>query len=134
MHLPHSPDLTVRQSAPIRVGRLVPLDGIPPGALLQRAGYSTENVESEEILLQRLGNQCTDCSAVVLDATCSGVTLGGFVDALRAQGFGGKIVRCLPAAAEASSLVFVDAVLPATFTGELLLAAIAREATPPPAG
>ena len=94
---------------------------------LERAGYTVDRAEREELVLSRLESRTSRWSAVVVDATCTGETLWGFVDAVRELGYGAALVSLVEDSAECRRPVAgVDAILCAP-NGQLLLKAL-REA------
>lgn len=90
---------------------------------LERAGYAVERVEREELTLSRIETQPTRWSAVVLDATCTGDTLPGFVGAIRELGYGAGLLALGAASGEAlDGVAGVDATLRTPDGAELLAA------------
>lgn len=74
-------------------------------AALERAGYSIDRAEREELALPRIEEQPERWSAIVVDATCTGERLLGFVDATRARGFGGRMIALVEDVTEANRAI-----------------------------
>lgn len=93
---------------------------------LLRSGYRVERAAREEVVWQRLQQQPERWRAVVVDATCTGDRLLGFVDAMRQSGFGGTMIA-LTENASAAGLVVpgVDAVMYAP-NGPMLVQVLQR--------
>lgn len=91
---------------------------------LERAGYTVERAEREELVLARLQQLPKRWSAVVVDATCKGERLLGFLDATRATGYDAPLIALVEDATEAEkSVTSVDALLYAP-SGAMMLRAL----------
>src|SRR5690606_8688823 len=117
------------QFGPVRPGRVLFVGGCErtvdrSRSALERAGYIIERAAREELVLARLQNEPTRWSAVLVDATCAGATLLGFVDALRGLGFGAALVALVQDSSDAGKVVSgLDAMLYDP-NGSLLLKAL----------
>jgi len=93
-------------------------------AALERAGYSVDRTEREELVLPRIEQEPERWSAVVVDATCTGERLLGFVDATRARGYGGMMIALVEDVTEANASVpGIDSLLYAP-SGPMMLQAL----------
>jgi len=113
---------------PVRPGRVLFVGGCERSfercrATLERAGYQLERAEREEQVLPRIEHTPTRWSAVVVDPTCTGEHLSGFVGAVRELGFGAALIAIVDsAAATDAQIAGVDALLHAPSGGEMMQA------------
>lgn len=62
---------------------------------LEEAGYKVEQAECAERALPQLEGELHTYSSIVMDASCVGDTVGGFLDAVRALGLGAPVIALL---------------------------------------
>ncbi|MFN3239986.1 MAG: sensor histidine kinase [Planctomycetota bacterium] len=94
---------------------------------LQHAGYQVERAEREELVLPRIDRTPNRWCAIVVDTTCRGERLAGFAGAIRALGFGNRLLSLCDDEAVEARASGVDEVVPApggAIAQQALLAAL----------